>query len=69
MLPSLTRRFSLPTLSPASTFSLSASFPNLTVSLLVLFYGCELIKPPKKWKLTPKTISSKMAELMPPQNW
>ncbi len=32
----LIRRFSLPTLSPASTFSSSASFPNLTVSLLVL---------------------------------
>ena len=36
--PSLTRLFSLPTLSPASIFSSSASFPNLTVSLLVLIY-------------------------------
>jgi hypothetical protein len=38
------------------------------------FFGCELIKPPKKWKPTPKiiipkTISPKMAEIMPPQNW
>ena len=36
--PSLIRRFSLPTLSPASFFSSSASFPNLTVSFFVLIY-------------------------------
>ena len=36
--PSLTRRFSLPTLSPTSTLFSSASFPNLTVSLLILIY-------------------------------
>jgi hypothetical protein len=36
--------------------------------------GCELIKPPEKWKLTPKIklfnpkiVRPRMAEIMPPQ--
>ncbi len=34
-----------------------------------MFLSCELIKPLKKIETDPKTISPKMAEIMPPQNW